>query len=122
MTERCRFDLRASAALVLPEVLNEQPVELLRCRIVGRLVGPRVARLEDCRWRSSSRSQNQRPTAADEVFLVDHDVQYSPRLLVEVTVIRDARGRATDLEIRPKEARLPRAPKIVENVVEKITH
>ena len=48
----------------------------------------------------------QRPTAAGEVFLVDHDVQYSPRLLVEVTVIRDARGRATDLEIRPKEARL----------------
>jgi hypothetical protein len=88
----------------LPEVLDEQSDELLRGRIVGRLVVPRVAWLEDCRWRSSSRSP--RPTAAGEVFLVDHDVQYSPRLLVEVTVIRDARGRATGLEIRPRGARL----------------
>lgn len=24
----------------MPEVLDEQPVELLRCRIVGRFVGP----------------------------------------------------------------------------------
>ena len=87
---RCRLDLRASAALVFPEVLDEQSGELLRGRIVGRLVGPRVAWLEDCRWHSSSRSP--RPTAAGEVFLVDHDVQYSPRLLVEVTVIRAREG------------------------------
>ena len=49
---RCRLDLRASAALVFPEVLDEQSGELLRGRIVGRLLGPRVARLEDCRWHS----------------------------------------------------------------------
>jgi hypothetical protein len=51
---RCRLDLRACAALVLvfPEVLDEWSGELLRGRIVGRLVGPRVARLEDCRWHS----------------------------------------------------------------------
>ena len=48
---RCRLAQRASA-LVFLEVFDEQPGELLRGRIVGRLLGPRVARSEDCRWHS----------------------------------------------------------------------